>query len=631
MKYLDEQLLCTFSSLPEITGIVPYSVNINGTYVFNGNCYITDYQNVKIDITEIVKNYRYKADTSKYLDESIDSDSSIISGLIGTAYAKISYGGTNYTSNTIQVAFAYRYPHRISSMETALYPLGTSNNFHFMLQGSKSNGELILKPHIPFIKTDKFFYNITSYNGNKTNMTIVPSGKIFGSAITQSITPHRNQESHFKLSYLLDDATIPQGYIEQEVMGTMACPFATYGGGFEKDKNSFYITERASIRLYVCLVDGTPSSYYPIQIFNTPVFEPGTVHHYEFPFNANRDLDYIIFKIGDTDHFVIKLGSLFRETSDINRFVLSFDTEVVSDSTFGLDFYYIKNISILNHSAFIVNTYSNILGLGKEWTLARYSGSPVISSDGTEVSMAYESGDDLQGSAIISGTKYSTGMNVRLTEQWFSMGFNVSELTRGSLQMQSGDNIFSADSNTLYSTDFYVVEYKVETNGSNAVHCVCDARRSSYTHIPLSYGDNGYLKINNIDNVEVDICPTKYYLEWEDRYGGWQSQGFDGACSYEESLSRTNTTNYYGVQKNINVTASPKYKINSGWIPKELFPYYESVLVSNNIYLYDVENDFTYKVLCTNNSYVEKTFDNEKKFFNISFNFDLDKEETIIY
>lgn len=131
--------------------------------------------------------------------------------------------------------------------------------------------------------------------------------------------------------------------------------------------------------------------------------------------------------------------------------------------------------------------------------------------------------------------------------------------------------------------------------------------------------------------ANIDFCPAKYYLQWVDRFGGVQSQPVYGKPTFKQSYTRTVLESYQGVRRDGVVTSVPSFVVNTGWIDENLFPYWESVFVSPYLYLYDVENDTTYPVICTTNSYQEKTHHKEKTLLNIEFTFEQDKKQVILH
>ena len=129
----------------------------------------------------------------------------------------------------------------------------------------------------------------------------------------------------------------------------------------------------------------------------------------------------------------------------------------------------------------------------------------------------------------------------------------------------------------------------------------------------------------------IDVCPAKFYLKWKDRYGGTQSQGFDGRTTYKESFNTTNIETYNLISYPINISITPSWEINTKWIDEDVLPFYESIFVSPYLELYDVENDKAYNVIVTDKNFTERTFKNTKKQFNLTLNLQAAKKQNIIY
>lgn len=132
--------------------------------------------------------------------------------------------------------------------------------------------------------------------------------------------------------------------------------------------------------------------------------------------------------------------------------------------------------------------------------------------------------------------------------------------------------------------------------------------------------------------AKVDICPAKYYLLWQDRYGSMQSQPFTGTEIYSESITQSTNTNYKGYKNISGVDVQPKWKLNTGWITTELYPYYESIFVSPYLKLYITDADEMIDVVLDDSEYTEKTFKNQgKQLFNLEINVSQNKQQNIKY
>jgi len=127
-----------------------------------------------------------------------------------------------------------------------------------------------------------------------------------------------------------------------------------------------------------------------------------------------------------------------------------------------------------------------------------------------------------------------------------------------------------------------------------------------------------------------DRCYKRYYLQWEDRYGGMQSQAFNDNSKFSEDFQVTETNDYTNNRNKSFISIQPKWELTSGWIKEDLYPYYESLFISNNVILYDAQEDVSYEVLVTG-KWVEKKYKNEKKLLNITLNLEQTKKQNIVY
>lgn len=147
-----------------------------------------------------------------------------------------------------------------------------------------------------------------------------------------------------------------------------------------------------------------------------------------------------------------------------------------------------------------------------------------------------------------------------------------------------------------------------------------------------------YMKWTNANNevqyrkiAEVDGCKSRYYLLWQDRYGSYQSQPFEGKMEYSESLVPSEIQNYNNKRFKNGVQVQPKWQLSSGWLKEKMFVYYESIYVSPILRLYDTKTGHEYDVIVTDKGYIEKTFKNEKELLNITLNLELSEKQNITY
>lgn len=155
--------------------------------------------------------------------------------------------------------------------------------------------------------------------------------------------------------------------------------------------------------------------------------------------------------------------------------------------------------------------------------------------------------------------------------------------------------------------------------------------------VPMNNDYWVYMTWTNSNNVSqyrriaiIEACKERYYLLWQDRYGSYQSQPFKGKMEYSEDITNSEYVSYTGERHKYNVQVQPKWKINSGWLKEDLFPFYESIFVSPVLRLYDTVTETEYDVII-NDNYVEKKYVNEKKLLSIELNLEATEKQNITY
>lgn len=127
-----------------------------------------------------------------------------------------------------------------------------------------------------------------------------------------------------------------------------------------------------------------------------------------------------------------------------------------------------------------------------------------------------------------------------------------------------------------------------------------------------------------------DECYARYYLFWQDRLGGYQSQAFKDNIQYSETIKNTETINYQDERNKSFVQVQPKWSLKSGWIDEDVYPIYESIMVSPVVLLYDSHEDRLHEVI-VNTNFTEKTFKNSKKLLNLNLDLEGVTKQNIIY
>lgn len=130
--------------------------------------------------------------------------------------------------------------------------------------------------------------------------------------------------------------------------------------------------------------------------------------------------------------------------------------------------------------------------------------------------------------------------------------------------------------------------------------------------------------------AEFDECPARYYLMWQDRFGGIQSQPFGKLERYEEGLNYTNSVLLNNKSKRAITEVSPRITITSDYIPDEVLYLYESIFVSPWLLLYDTKRDTSTEVLVKASTYTENTYRNKsRKMHNLQLSLEYVKKQII--
>lgn len=134
-----------------------------------------------------------------------------------------------------------------------------------------------------------------------------------------------------------------------------------------------------------------------------------------------------------------------------------------------------------------------------------------------------------------------------------------------------------------------------------------------------------------INIAEFDKCPAKYYLQWIDRFGGVQCQPFDGKNINSINYDTKTINNRYDEKRPVYLNNTYNFEINTKWLNEKDYALYESIFVSPILKLYDTELDKSYRVIITDKTFTEKTFNNQKKLFGLTLKLQINTTENIIY
>lgn len=236
--------------------------------------------------------------------------------------------------------------------------------------------------------------------------------------------------------------------------------------------------------------------------------------------------------------------------------------------------------------------------LDNQYTITPTAGKAVTFSQDITIGDIPTSGGDLQGISIACSLDDSSSTTFVL---WFYIDYTKTTL-------QKGDTV------TL-SFAYYV-------DNTNQFIRIGNCHIQKYTLATRSV----------YQMAVVDFCPKDYYVIWQDRYGGLQSQPFSKTLTYSEDITHREIVSYNGYRSFGNSDIQPKWHLNTDWIDEKYYPIYESILISPYVRLYDTKEDKFYEILITDSSYTEKTFKNQQRqMFNFSIEAELAKTQSLLY
>lgn len=131
------------------------------------------------------------------------------------------------------------------------------------------------------------------------------------------------------------------------------------------------------------------------------------------------------------------------------------------------------------------------------------------------------------------------------------------------------------------------------------------------------------------DAFILDECPGDFYLHWIDRYGGVQCQPLRQNYKQTQNYTRESSENLINETHDYLNSVQTSYTFNTDWINRQEMAVWESIMVSPMVCLIDIRADKSRRVLVTDKSFSQKTFDNTHTLFNMTFNVKLAKTQQI--
>lgn len=565
MKYLDENIEITISGIttPQ-ANTYPYIVrDINENVLFVGNTFLNNGQTQKtFDITDILSNLKWKGDIVKPLS-SINNNKV---NVVNQYYLTLTVSGTTYTSDTIDVAFIYRYPNRKSALEAELFDDGTSEGVAFQncLQGAK-NGVYELYPHVPYKNTSEYGFGIVAE---------VASGGSYNTVLAVPLDIEGELYLDNSLGYTYSGATSVCFTPLSGIFGAAKESIVST----EVETHNYEIDPDVDVPLYISYIDVEDPENVPTSV--TVWTDANIIKHYALNQRISIDIE---MEMADGGNIYIS-----HNQANNNTYIHLGGSEFTAGTVH-------------------VEFQGNVRGDNMVFMIR----DPKISKGGSgnTTYLTMEIPNQIVGAAIYSDTLQEGVTETDVINLLMFLGRSQEEGT------QIYNQVYDGNTTMIFS-------------GSTAE---VDAVIGRISGLFDSWREEAYGGVAQNVAIIDKGCLSKYYLLWQDRYGGYQSQPFEKTETFSEDFSYEEMKDYQNRRRNINIKVQPKWKIQTDWLEEKYYPYYESIFVSPYVLLYDTEEDKSYNVIATAKNYTEKTWKNQRKFFNLELELEQNKLQNIIY
>lgn len=137
--------------------------------------------------------------------------------------------------------------------------------------------------------------------------------------------------------------------------------------------------------------------------------------------------------------------------------------------------------------------------------------------------------------------------------------------------------------------------------------------------------DTALYKIANTD------CQSRYFIQWETRYGGIQCQPMKFKSEYSEDIKTVSIANTIDEERVINKQIDSKWLLNSRYLNDTEIKTFEDLFIAPRVWLIDTEKQMRIPVIVETNEYTEKTIKNEKKLFKLEIMVAANVKQNIVY
>lgn len=571
MKYLDENIELTIGGITVPTsGTYKYEIQKDGDTIFVGNTFLNGSDTTKtFDITDVVCNHKWKGTLRLPLSDRTEKVDVICRFRI-----KLTCNGEYYTQYE-DVAMVYRYPNRKSRLETNLLDMDDISTYIFQncLQGAK-NGVCELLPRIPYKQTSKYAFGVVGEYGyyDSFNFSTTYNYDFEGQLYTNSgITATWSGATTQNMRLMSTFYASAQTSYRFPTQGNIAVSTAA----FSRPSQYYSLTD-----VYSASTTSLSEQPTAIQVFTGA---NGTTKIARFNFvngKTHGSVDsaptsgrfFLKHNVGVDNSNYIRFGT--TEWNNITYPIhIEFDAELTSDKVI------ITNVQFSRGCYYDEDTYLNLQTQQAQRSI-------IIEDEASESS--YDE--------CVAFLK--------------TMGYTTAEAEEFMLDIGHG------------------YEATIFTGTPDEVSALYPSVTGYFDATVESAGD--IVAPQHVAKVDMGCLP-KYYLLWQDRFGGYQSQPFDKTDTFKIEYKYEEMKDYQNKRRNMTVKVQPSWSIQTGWIDEEYYPYYESIFSSPYLVLYDTEEDVAYNVIPTDKKYTEKTWKNQHKFFNLQLNVEENKIQNIIY
>ena len=132
-------------------------------------------------------------------------------------------------------------------------------------------------------------------------------------------------------------------------------------------------------------------------------------------------------------------------------------------------------------------------------------------------------------------------------------------------------------------------------------------------------------KIANTD------CKSRYFIQWETRYGGIQCQPFSLNSEYSENIESSIIANTIDEESVINKQITSSWSLNSRYLNDVEIKTFEDLYIAPRVWLIDVEKQMRIPVIVNDSKYVEKQFKNGRRLNNLKIKVSANIKQNIVY